>query len=160
MKQKTIIAFTLLFCGFLLQQSQGFQTAPIELNRTNLNVDCPFLLIKAIHMPKPNNETVFFTVIVMPSDAHKPENFEGWLEIEDNQRRIVMVQVCTSKSPFTITEIRENVPMKLRAKCVAFQFEVSTNYLAASSFKLVEPHIKFDDNPETYHFNLENFADK
>jgi hypothetical protein len=158
MKPNIIITFTLLFCGLFIQQSRGFQTPPIEMNRTNLNVDYPFLLIKVIHIPKPNNETVFFTVIVMPKDAHKPENFEGWLEVEDNQKRIVMAQVCPSKSPFTITEIRDDVPKKLMAKSVAFQFEVSTNYLATSSFKLVEPRMKLDDNPEAYRFNLKNFT--
>jgi hypothetical protein len=158
MKPNIIITYTLLFCGLFLQQSLGFQTSPIEMNRTNLNVDYPFLLIKVIHIPKPNNETVFFTVVVMPMDAHDPENFEGWLEVEDNQKQIITVQVCPSRSPYKIAEVRDNVPKKLIAKSIAFQFSISTNYLVKSSFKLVEPRMKLDDSPNTYHFNLKDFS--
>lgn len=160
MKQNVTIYLALLIFGLCIQQSEGFQTLPIELNRTNLTVNYSFFLIKVIHVPKPNNEMAFFTVIVTPKGGHKPENFEGWLEIKDSQRRIVITRVCPSKSPNTITAIRQDVPKQLREKSVAFEFEVSTNYLAMSEFKLVEPLAKLEDNPTTYYLNLGRFADE
>jgi len=137
----TCLAFLLL--AVTSQQAHGMATPPIELTTTNLVTDYSFIVIKSAHLPKPGNELDYFTVIVMPRYGHKPENFNGWLEIRDKEKRICMTQVA---------------PKNREAKSFAFGFEVSTDYLATSGFSLVEPLHKLEDNPTTYHFYLKDFV--
>jgi hypothetical protein len=139
----TCLIFLLFIVSF--QQAHGMATPPIELTTTNLATDYTFIVIKSTHIPKPGNEFDFFTVIVMPRNGHKPENFEGWLEIYDKEKLICTTQV---------------VPKKRETKSIAFNFEVSTDYLATSGFSLVEPLHKLEDNPKTYHFYLKDFVSK
>jgi hypothetical protein len=143
MRLNIITCLTLLLLTVSFQQARGMATPPIELSPTNLDADYSFVIIKSAHIPKPGNEMDVFTVIVMPRNGHKPDNFEGWLEICDKEKRICMTQV---------------VPKKREKKSISFQFEVSTDYLATSGFSLVEPLYELEDNPKTYHFYLKDFV--
>jgi len=145
---------------FGLQCAQSMETPPIELNKSNLAADFSFVLIKAIDIPKTNNELNLFTVVIMAKDKHHPENFEGWLDLGENQNRLAMVKVAPSKLDECLNHgAMLAVPEKWRPKSVVFEFEVSKSCLAASGFKLVESGSKYEDNPRTYHFNLKYFAE-
>ncbi len=159
MRQNAIttgIAFLLILS---LQITCALQGPPIELNRTNLN-SYPFILVNAILIPRPNSETELFRVIVTPKDGHKPEHFAGILVIKERDKRIAYARVYMSTRAAEVdpSEI-EKVPNKLRARSVAFEFEVSTSFLKASEFKLVESRRKQDDDPNVYVINLSDFAD-
>jgi hypothetical protein len=142
MKPKLLPCLALVL-SVAFPQAHGMQTPPIELTATNLATDYSFIIIKTIHIPKPGNESDYFTVIVMPKKGHKPRNFEGRLEICDKEKLICGTQV---------------VPSDRGDKSISFSFLVSIDYLATSGFSLVEPLHVLEDNPTTYHFNLKDFA--
>mgnify|MGYP001555831140 FL=1 len=51
------------------------------------------------------------------------------------------------------------IPERLRAKCIAFQFGVAVKYLEASKFTVEEIAGEFA-SPTDYRFNLKEFADE
>jgi hypothetical protein len=142
MNNKLLLCLVLLLC-VTFQKSYGMQTPPIELTAANLATDYSFIIIKATHIPKPGNESDFFTVIVTPKEGHKPKNFEGRLEICDKEKLICGTQV---------------IPHGRGDKSISFSFQVSSDFLATSGFSLVEPLHVLEDNPTTYHFYLKDFA--
>ena len=88
MKPKLILCLVLVLSGaflfsFASQKAYGYEVL-VQLNHTNLIKDFPFLQISAVRSHSTNNETVFFTVTVIPKDQHQPENFTGTLAILDS----------------------------------------------------------------------------
>ena len=156
MKPKLILCLALAVFTFAARQSAYGYEVPFEINRTNINTDFSFLLIKAVHYNynKTNDETVMFTIIVMPRDNHQPENFYGLLTVMDGKKHIVTTSLW--RTPKGQVRQYPDIPKPLRAKAVMFEFYISAKYLSDSEFKLEEG----PDNGPSYFFKLKEFDDE
>jgi hypothetical protein len=152
MKPKLILCLALVLSGiFATQRACGF-VAEIQINHTNLIKDYSFLQISAVRIHYTNNETVFFTVTVIPKEKQRLEYFEGHLEIRDTNIGSLGFIAGTSVAA-------RMVPKGLRSKSISFQFSVSAKYLVTSEFRVEEIAGEFD-SPTDYIFNLKEFADE
>lgn len=140
---------------FAAQEAYGYDV-PFEINRTNINTDYSFFLIKAVHYNKTNDEMVIFRVIVMPKDKHQPDDYRGLLTIKNGEKYVAIVAV--NKSAKDGLTIDPEIPKPLRTKSVEFRFYVSAKYLSDSEFKLTEAVTKFDG--PSYLFKLKEFSDE
>jgi len=139
----------IISCGLLLLLLSntivnGMETPPFYVDKNNLSSDFSFIRVISVHIHAPKTEEDYFTIIMMPKNGHKPENFLGVLQVEDQKGLVVQAQVCPHKSV---------------NKDVSFEFVISTNYLSSSNFKLLEQRYKIEDNPTTYQLKLGTFIE-
>jgi hypothetical protein len=147
MKPKIILCLALVLSGGL--SAFGY-VAEIQINHTNLIKDYSFLQISAVR--NTNNETVFFTVTVIPKEKQQSEYFSGHLRISDTNTGTQGFIAQTSVAA-------RMVPKGLRSKSISFQFLVSAKYLETSEFRVQETASEFY-SPTDYCFNLKEFADE
>ena len=153
MKPKLLLCLALVVSMFAARQVYGYDV-PFEINRKNINTDYSFLLIKAVHYNKTNDDTVIFTIIVMPRDNHQPDNFYGVLTVMDGKKHIVTTGLW--RTPKGQVRQYPDIPKPLRAKAVMFEFNISAKFISDSSVKLEEG----PDLGPSYFFKLKEFDDE
>jgi hypothetical protein len=142
-----LVLFTLAAYGF-------GPTSVYEINRTNLNTNYSFLLIKSEHNNADNKDVILYRVAVMMPNANiHPADLRGFLTIKAGEKYVGLVEV--SKSPHNPALYFPEIPKKFRAEAIEYDFSVSSQYLSNSDFTVY-------DGPSNccYRFALKDFVDE
>jgi hypothetical protein len=162
MNWKKPIYLGAMFCGAMFyvlgsQCSYGY-VADIPINRANLKTYCPFLKVDALRVNETNNEYVLFTVSLIPTKTQESEHFTADLHIGVTNDFIVYTSVQAQR--ITDGPLLKDLPERLKARCVKFQFCVGVKYLAKAQFSIVENYGEPYASASAYEIDLEDFANQ
>lgn len=129
-------------------------TSVYEVNRTNLNTTCPFLLIKTEQGIAPNEDMILFRVaVMMPNGNYHPADFRGFLTIKNGGKHIAVVETC--KTPHDPARYFPEMPKKFRDGSVEYDFTISPQYLSDSDFMICDGNAN-----SCYRFTLKDFVNE
>lgn len=161
MNVKASSCLMLILSGCLIALPAHAYWASIPIDRTNIGSDGSFLRIKARSFGPTNQQTVIFTIVVVPASSHvSPDLCSGHLTVFDasgssTRRPIVTTAVQSKTGCFS-----EDIPKELRAKCKLFEFSIGSAFVGASEFSLNEPvDAKWGTAGTGYSIKLADFVD-